>query len=91
MRKELISSDGSLRVFLQNMERLVQRNQDKSGAIGRGHACGKELTIADISLFTILKMIHDEFFEGIPRTLLSNFPLLKNIHDNLNGLDVWGL
>lgn len=91
MRKELISSDGSLRVFLQNMERLVQRNQDKSGAIGRGHACGKELTIADISLFTILKMIHDEFFEGIPRTLLTNFPLLKNIHDNLNGLDVWGL
>ena len=36
-------------------------------------------------------MIHDEFFEGIPRTLLTNFPLLKNIHDNLNGLDVWGL
>ena len=44
MRKELISSDGSLRIFLQNMERLVQRNQDKSGTIGRGHACGKELT-----------------------------------------------
>jgi len=36
-------------------------------------------------------MIHDGFFDGIPPTLLDDFPLLTSIYNILSELDCWGL
>ena len=90
LRKELVAKpDGPLFKFLQNMEGLVHSNQVKTGQ-GK-FAAGAQLSIADITLFTLLKMIHDSFFDGIPPTLLDDFPLLTSIYNILSELDCWGL
>jgi len=89
MRKELVAKDGSLRRFLENVEKIVAANQVKTNQ-GK-FATGSRLSIADITLFTLMKMIHDGFFDGIPTSLLDDFPLLKGIHDVLSDMDVWGL
>ena len=89
MRRELIAPGGKLRIFLENMERLVGSNQVKAGQ-GK-YAAGDKLSIADIGLFTLLKMIRDGVFDGIPSSLLDEFPLLRRIHDIMIGLDCWGL
>jgi len=81
LRKELISPDGALTKFMTNMQKLVESNKGS-------YAAGSQMSIADLSLYTMLKMINDGGLDGIPPSVLGDYPLLKNIFENINTLNV---
>lgn len=68
-----------LRTRLQNVNRLVE-------AAGDGFLVGGKLTFADIVGFTYLSWLVSEYWPGVPKTVLDEFPALKAFRSRIASL-----
>ena len=76
MRKEL--TETVLPIWLGFMETLLERNGNT------GYFVNDSLTVADLAAWRLCGWISGGIIDGIPETILENFPLLSNHQDKIS-------
>lgn len=72
MRKQLVAE--AFPKWFSNIQRVLQAN-------GTNFFVGNELTIADIAAFNAMKWLTGGFLDGVPTTVLDDYPaLVKHMH-----------
>jgi len=72
MRKEL--AEGSLKNWLEGLNKLALRNGDN------GFFVGNKGTVADLKVNQVLGWFTGGILDGIPKTILDDFPALVKAH-----------
>ena len=84
MRKDLIAEDGSLRVFMEKLQKVIISN-------GGPYSCGSKLSIADLSLYTFINLLEIGWVEGISGSFINDFPFIQQIYLELKTMKCWDM